>query len=351
MKSVARMALESGMEIASDVRNYRGDIIIPKGTIVDAGVIGKLERHSIICVDIMEKVDYATTHFEKIRLSDAFKKFESTYRSLMPDYKAMMSDLVSYGVPLSTDKLLEIHDAIRSCARNGETLLDYLYNMLPDEDELTYTHCLNSALIAGVFADWMALNPQKRSELILCGFLYDIGKLRLPNELLWKPGKLTDMEYMQMRTHTMIGYSLLEKQNVPDCVKRCALMHHERYDGTGYPSKLMRDDIDLYARYISIVDAYEAMTSARSYRETLTPLQVIARFEADGFGKYDEELLRPILKRLADSQIGLTVRLTDDSRWEVFIINPSKLSRPILKCDNQLLNLHEHPELDIIAIY
>lgn len=351
MKSIARMALTDGMEIATDVKNYRGDIIIPKGTIVDASIIAKLERNSIICVDIMEKVDYAITHFEKIRLSDNFKKFEEVYLGYMPEYKAMMSDFVHFGVNLDMNKLMEIHDSIRSYARNGEMLLDYLYNMLPDEDDLTHTHCLNSALIAGVFADWMALSADKRKELILCGFLYDIGKLKLSNDILWKPGKLTDLEFMQVKTHTIIGYTLLEKQPISDCFKNCALMHHERCDGTGYPSNLKKDKIELYARYMSIVDSYEAMTSARSYRESLTPLQVIARFESDGYQRYDEELLRPILKRLADSQIGFTVRLNDDTKWEVFIINPSKLSRPILKNGEDLLNLLEHPELDIIAIY
>lgn len=351
MKSVARMSLEDGMEIASDVKNYHGDTIISKGTIVNSGIIAKLERNSIICVDIMEKIDYATTHFEKIRLSDNFKKFEEVYLGHMPEYKSMMSDFVRFGVNLNMDKLLEIHDSIRSYARNGEVLLDYLYNMLPDEDDLTHTHCLNSALIAGAFADWMALSSDKKNELIQCGFLYDIGKLKLSNELLWKSGKLTDLEFMQIKTHTIIGYKLLEKQPIAECIKRCALMHHERCDGTGYPSNLKKDNIDLYARYMSIVDSYEAMTSARAYRDSLTPLQVIARFEAEGFGRYDEELLRPILKRLADSQIGLTVRLNDDTKWEVFIINPSKLSRPILKNNDNLLNLFEHPELEIIAIY
>lgn len=352
MKSVARMALTEGMEIASDVINYRGDTIIPKGTVIDESVIAKLERNSVICVDIMEKVDYAITHFEKIRLSDAFKEFERTYMSHMPEYKSMMSDFVNFGVNLNIDKLMEIHDSIRSRAKNGTTLLDYLYNMLPDEDDLTHTHCLNSALIAGVFADWMALPDDKKAILIQCGFLYDIGKLKLSNDILWKPGKLTDLEFMQIKTHTVVGYSLLEKLEINDSVKLCALMHHERCDGTGYPSNLTREEIDLYARYISIIDSYEAMTSARSYRESLTPLQVIARFEEEGYNKYDVEILLPILKRIADSQIGLTVRLNDDSKWEVFIINPSRLSRPILKNEqNDLLNLIEHPEFDIIAIY
>lgn len=350
MKSMARVCLQNGMEIAADVTNYQGNVVVPKGTIIDDNVLGKLKRNGIVCVDIMEKIDYAASHFEKLRFSEGFRNFEMNYRRLMPIYKQMMFDFVHLGTPVSLPKLMEIHDTLRSCARTGENLIDYLYNMLPDEDELTHAHCLNSALIAGVFADWLSLNTVQRTELIQCGFLYDIGKLKLSNDLLWKPGKLTDLEFMQMKTHTLIGYHLLENQPIAECIKRCALMHHERCDGKGYPSSLKSSQIDIYAKYMSIIDAYEAMTSPRAYRESLTPLQVIARFEEEEF-KYDKELLRPLLKRLADSQIGLTVRLNDETKWEVFVINPAKLSRPILKNEEKLLNLCEHPELEIIAIY
>lgn len=351
MKSIARMALEDGMEIAIDVYNYHGKKIIPKGTIINASVIGKLERNSVICVDIMEDIDRASTHFEKIRLSEGFKNFEKAYRQKMVPFKKMFSEFINSKTPIYMSVLMNIYTELKNCASTGEVLLDYLYNMLPDEDELTYTHCMNSGLIAGVFADWMGFNQQTCNELIQCGFLYDIGKLKLSEDILWKPDKLTDLEFMQIKTHPLVGFDLLSELPIPDCVKRCALMHHERCDGSGYPSKLKQSQIDMHARFMSIVDSYEAMTSARSYRETLTPLQVIARFEKDGSGKYDDELLRLILKRIADSQIGLRVRLTDDTNWEVFIINPSQLSRPILKADEELLDLHEHPELDIVAIY
>ena len=76
MKSIARMSLENGMVLANDITNYKGDILLAKGTKVDENVIRKLERHSVMCVDVMEEIDYASTHFEKIRLSDEFNKFE-----------------------------------------------------------------------------------------------------------------------------------------------------------------------------------------------------------------------------------------------------------------------------------
>lgn len=350
MKSVARMALEKDMIIANDVQNYHGDLIAAKGTVVDDALIAKLDRHSIICVDVMEDVDFATTHFEKIRLSKGFLEFEEAYHNKMPVFKQMMSDFVSYAVPPNVKVLQDMQAYLSSLAPNGATLLDYLYNMLADEDELTHAHCLNSALIARVFADWLNISREKKDLLIQCAFFYDIGKLKLSPDILWKPGKLTDLEYMQVKTHTITGYNLLENLEVDDCVKRCALMHHERCNGTGYPSKLSIDQIDIYARYMAIIDAYEAMTSPRYYRQSLTPFQVIANFEDAGVAVYDMELLRPILKRIADSQIGLTVKLSDDSIWEVLVINSACLSRPILKRGDELLDL-SHSNLKIISIY
>lgn len=351
MKTVACAALINGTVIGKDVTRYQGEVIIPAGTTVDDRIRAKLERNSIICVEIKEEIDFANTHFEKIRFSQEFMNFEKMYQKLMPRFKEIMKGLVEKGTSVNIDELMDIYTALREIPSNAESLLDFLYNKLPDEDELTHSHCLNSALIAGIFGEWMDVEKEKLKELILCGFFYDIGKLLLSDAILWKPGKLTDLEFMQIKAHTLNGYKLLEKQPLAECIKRCALMHHEKCDGSGYPSKLKKEQIDLYARYMAIVDAYEAMTSPRTYRDSLTPLEVIARFEQTGPNKYDDKILRPLLCKIAKTQVGLNVRLSDDSIWQVYIINQTNLSRPVLKRENEVLNLCDAPELKIIAIY
>lgn len=351
MKDIARMALEPGMEIGADVYNYKNELIIPAGTKVDTNVINKLARHSIMCVSIKENIDYAVTHFEKIRFSNGFISFQKAYLNMMPDYKKMMDQLVFEKAPLDMDKLMQIYQVIYSSLERHELLLDYLYNMLPTEDDLTYAHCLNSALIAGLFASWMSLSPEETTLLIQCAFFYDIGKLKLPNELIWKTDKLTDLEFEKIKTHTITGFQLLQEQNVDSHILKAALMHHERYDGTGYPSKLHDTQIDLYARYISIIDAYEAMTSARTYRQSKTPFEVIEIFEKDAF-KYDIELLRPILSRIANHMIGLNVRLSDDQIAEVILINQSKLGRPVVRTTSgALIHLAHRKDISITSIY
>ena len=351
MKTIARMALKNGMVIGEDVYSYQNDLIYPKDTVVDETVIAKLARHSIMCVSIKEEIDYATTHFEKVRLSTEFKYFEFTYNDCMPIYRKLMTDFVEQGIPVRMNRLMELYVKISSCARNGEQLLDFLYNMLPSEDDMTHAHCLNSALIAGVFGTWLSLSKEDIFLLIQCGFFYDIGKLKLPQELLWKPGKLTELEFTKLKTHTMLGFDLLKEQNLNEHVIKATLMHHERCDGSGYPSRLKTDKIDIFAKYIAIIDAYEAMTSARTYRQSLNPFQVIANFEKDGYIKYDEAILRPILEHIATTQLGFKVRLTNDVEAEINMINQQHLSRPLLKSGEQLIDLSKETDLDIVAIY
>ncbi len=358
MKTIARLALQPGMEIGEDILNSQGDVVIPAHTIVDETIMARLARLNVMALQIMEDLDYATTHFEKIRFSEPFREFEKVYREQFAKYKGMMNALVNFGTPVDTNELLSIYETLAAKVSSHILMLDYLNNMVLSEDELTHTHCLNSALIAGVFADWLSMDPQEKETSILCAYFYDIGKLKLPNELLWKPGKLTDVEFAQIKTHPLIGFQMVQNQtNLSPHVIKSILMHHERCDGTGYPSKLKMHQIDSYARFIAIIDAYEAMTSARSYRQSLTPLQVVARFEESGLLQYDYEILRPIISRIADSQIGLTVKLNNDTVWEIFMLNQTKLSRPVLKRTNpdtgemEFLDLLKRSDLEILSIH
>ena len=351
MKDVARMALQPGMEIAKDVYNYHNEVIVKAGTIVDANVISKLTRHSVMCVTIMEAVDHAVTYFEKIRFSEGYQSFEAHYQKILSQFKKTIGDFVTAGVPFTMEQLMSYYHEIYNSLPKPELLMDYLYNMLPSEDDMTYAHCLNVALLAGIFGKWIALSREDQEIFIQCAFLYDIGKLKLPNFIIWKPGKLTPVEREQMKTHTFLGYQMIKDLPINDHIKKAALMHHERYDGTGYPSRLHDCQIDVYARYIAIVDAYEAMTSARIYRESKHPFEIIEIFQRDQF-KYDLAVLNKILYDLANHTVGLKVLLNDDRIAEIILINQPDLARPLLRDENnQFINLAERPDLKILGIY
>ena len=348
MKTVARMSLKAGMVLGEDVCDLKGNLIFPEDTKLDDNKIKMLNRYNIMCVDIKEEVDFASTQYEKLRYNDKFKKFSELHQQSLLTFKALMISFLQTGQPVKKELLLEIYNRLFELAPKGAILLDYLYTMMPNEDELTYTHSLNSALLAGAFSDWFGLDEEKRETLILCGFYYDIGKLVLPYDVLWKPDKLSEEEFNIIKTHPIRGYQIVKNVSLAPGIKKSILTHHERMDGSGYPYKLVEAEIDIYARYMAIIDVYIAMASPRTYRNSKTPLEILGTFE-QAKEKYDAEILIPIMKTIADTQIGSKVQLDDDSIWEVLIINANALSRPILKNDDsEILNLIDFPDKNII---
>lgn len=279
-----------------------------------------------------------------------YQNYLERYNDCLNRYKGTMLSFLGTKQPIFDSVLLQIYDDVYEKISSGSEFLDFLYQMEPREDELTYVQCLNAALLAGTFADWAGMDEDDKRILILCGFYYDIGKWTLPFDILWKPGKLTDEEYARVKEHPVIGYTILRNDHdLNEHVKNATIMHHEKFDGSGYPYHMKGDKIDVFARYIAIVDTYLAMASPRAYRPAFTPLQILGNFEVN-LDKYDVELLMPLMNRIADAQIGTRVRLNDDSVWEVLIIHPTSFSRPILKNENgEILNLLTSPNLKIIS--
>lgn len=353
MKTITRMELKPGMVTAEPILNYKDEIIVGANTKITATIIEKLARQSIMVVTVMEDIDLATTHIEKLHLNEGFKHFQTTYNTYFPYYKNIVMTSVSGRGLIDINSLMEVYRVISSSASSDILLLDYLYNMLPGEDDMTHAHCLNSALIAGVFSKWLGLSKADADLLIQAAFLYDIGKLSIPYQILWKPKKLTPEEFAMVKQHTTIGYEFLRKHGSFDVhILSATLQHHERCDGTGYPRCLLEPEIDRFAKYIAIIDTYEAMTSPRSYRKKLHPFQIIANFEETGYAKYDYAALKSILSHFANAQLGFNVKLSDGREGVVILINEKDLSRPLIKLnDNSLLDLSSNKKLSIEEVF
>lgn len=348
MKVITKMEMTPGMILGKEVE-HQGEILYPADTELTAKIIDRIKRHNIMCVTILDESDFATTQKEKMKFNERFKAFTTRYEECLIRYKGTMISFLGTKQPIMDNDLIDIYNDIYEKIDNGTELLNFLYNLLPNDDELTYTQSLNAALLAGTFADWLNMSEEEKRILILCGFYYDIGKWKLPFEILWKPGILTEEEKKIVQTHPVIGYSIARVDiNLNEHVKNAIIMHHERFDGSGYPYHMKGEKIDIYARYMAIIDTYTAMASPRTYRTAFTPLQILANYE-NNIEKYDVTLLLPLMKKIANSQIGTTVQLSDDSIWEVFMINDAKFSRPILRdLNNQFLNLSKRPELAIV---
>ena len=352
MELKAVVGLTPGAVVAEDVYDHNGNVIIKKNTSLDKFLIQKLNIAKIACVNIKEPEDFLTTYFEKIKVSKTFKQFYEIYSKNFFEFKKMMDDFLNSRVPLDPDRLYEIVDDITSPFKHSKiTILDMLTVLETAEVDFLYTHSINVALICNYTSKWFRLDEEDAKALVLCGFFYDIGKFKIPSEILLKQGRLTDEEFKMIKNHTVLGYKMLQDFNIDERIKVCSLMHHERIDGTGYPQGLVDEQIDQFAKIIAILDSYEAMTTYRSYRAPLCPFTVIEIFEKDGYGKYDTGCYMTFLERMVEEYIGKEVELSDGTICVVVLINKQKYSRPMVKTeDGKYIDLASHKELSIKAL-
>ncbi len=145
------------------------------------------------------------------------------------------------------------------------------------------------------------LEGEDLAELVLLSRLYDVGKLALPEEVLSKPGQLDEMEWRQVRRHPSMGYYIVRSNLRLESVATGVLSHHEHWDGSGYPHGLKGEEIPLQSRITALVDAYEAITQQRPYREPLTREEALAEIDRCSGTQFDPRLVS-FFRRLLENQ-------------------------------------------------
>ncbi|MBR3428777.1 MAG: response regulator [Clostridia bacterium] len=179
-----------------------------------------------------------------------------------------------------------------------------LAEMIDAKDQYTSRHSQRVAEYSREIARRFGYSPAMQDEIFMMGLLHDVGKIGIPDSILNKPGTLTDEEFDQIRSHPLTGAKILRGiQEMPRLVEG-ARWHHERYDGTGYPDHLAGKSIPEEARIIAVADAYDAMSSVRSYRDKLPKdviRQEIHRCKGTQFDPVFAEIMLSILDEQPDS--------------------------------------------------
>lgn len=355
MKRLSTLQLVPGMIVAENVLSFNRQLVIAKGTVLTDKLITKLDLYGILTIYVEDIIPDATiipatpkdpSYSERVKNSPDFIQFKEEYNLSVDSFRDVMNNVVEKNIQLDVDALLKSSLEIAASGRGKLGILDMLHNMR-DFDDSTYAHCMNVALICNLLATWLKFSPEDVELATACGLFHDIGKLLVPHDIITKPGKLSNEEYAEIQKHTVAGYHLLLNQNVDDHVRYSALMHHERYDGTGYPMHVVGNQIDKFARIVSIADVYDAMTAARVYRGPLCPFRVIEIFESEGYQKYDAQFLLTFLENVVNTYIQNRCRLSDGREGDIIFINKEKLSRPIVQCGADYVNLLEESELTI----
>ena len=196
-------------------------------------------------------------------------------------------------------------------------------------DDYTFCHSLNVAVLSAVIGVVLKLNRKQLHNLAVGALVHDIGKMFVDKNILNKPGKLTPAEMEEIRRHSRLGYDYIKENcEIPEDAMQAVLMHHERYDGNGYPQGLKKEEITLFGRIISVADVYDALVSNRPYRESFLPSEAMEYIMSGYESAFDPKVVSAFVRKVAPFPLGTCVQLSNGLQGIVVENYESFGSRP-----------------------
>jgi putative nucleotidyltransferase with HDIG domain len=250
-------------------------------------------------------------------MAEELTQAKAIYRQSREQVISMFGE-ARLGKALDAEQCLPlVNDIADSVFRNPGALVSLA--RLKTQDDYTYMHSVAVCALMVALGKQLGLDEAACREAGLSGLLHDLGKAVMPLDVLNKPGKLTDDEFVIMKSHPVRGYEmLLEARGAPEGAMDVCLHHHERVDGTGYPHKLPGDKLSLLARMGAVCDVYDAITSNRPYKAGWDPAHSIAQM-AGWKGHFDTVVFRALVKLKSGKLAVVTEQ------------NPKNLVSPIVK--------------------
>ena len=235
------------------------------------------------------------------------------------------------GRAVDAESLTPLVDEITaSVVRNPGALISLA--RLKSQDDYTYMHSVAVCALMVALARKLGLGVDETREAGMAGLLHDLGKALVPLEILNKPGKLTDPEFDRMREHPRLGYDLLvEGRTVGAVPLDVCLHHHEKIDGSGYPDRLMSDNISLFAKMGAVCDVYDAITSDRPYKAGWDPAVSIRKMNGWSKGHYDPRIFQAFVKAIGIYPVGSLVKLESGLLGVIIEVTPESLLLPTVK--------------------
>lgn len=264
---------------------------------------------------------------KRVELSREVERARQLHGEASRLVRGIMQD-VRLGKQIEMDQVEPlVENMIDSIFRNQDALLPLA--RLKEHDSYTFQHSVSVCALLVSFARGLKLERPIIKEIGIGGLLHDVGKAKVPDDILNKPAKLTEAEFSKMKSHVV--QSILILQNTPG-ISQIALdvagQHHERFDGTGYPNKLKGDEISLYGRMGAIVDVYDAITSDRVYHKGMAPTAALGRLIEWSKYHFDPELVRAYVKSVGIYPSGSLVRLVSGRLGVVLEQHEEKMMQP-----------------------
>ena len=300
-KYVPLRIVQPGMMIDQAIIDRAGRVLIARRTRLEDFHIDALKKMGVTGI-------YTCEGTEDVKPADADKPQELP----APDFTNASRSI--------TDDLL------RAIEDNDAVAVDI--GALKISDEYTFKHSVDVATMSMIVARKYGLDDKQVYEIGIAGLLHDIGKSKVPNEILNKAARLTDEEFAIMKQHSVYGYRILQsKEDLSMEIKLGVLQHHEKMNGKGYPMGITGDKIDLFARLISVSDIYDALVTERPYKKPFSPRDAVEMIMSMT-EELDITVMRCFLESVILYPVGTDVALSNGETARIVENVPNAVLRP-----------------------
>jgi len=270
---------------------------------------------------------------------------EWRYLNLLSDYNSELEKAQQELEETVFEQTMELMEQQRAIKELYIQTITALAEAVDAKDRYTSGHSKRVAEYSRRIAAKLGKSKEEQEQIYWAGLLHDVGKIRVPNEIINKVGKLTDEEFNIIKIHPVTGYHILSGISGYNNIAIAAKYHHEHYDGTGYPNGLAGEKIPEVARILGVADSYDAMTSDRSYRKAL-PQEVVKGEIIRGKGTQFDPQIADIMLEMMEKDTGYQMRQLDTMQRKILVVDDEPMNSKIISHI-----MKDEPMYEIIAAF